>query len=92
MQDKTPEQIQMAVVWEASKYLEHGFTVIVDACNLHHDDRVRWETIAHVNNVELVWIDMDTPLDECIQRDSIRENPVGKAFIEGQFLTTSSGA
>jgi predicted kinase len=33
----------------------------------------------------LEMIDLDTPLEECIRRDALREKPVGEAVIRGMY-------
>ncbi len=37
------------------------------------------------NNVEIEYIDLFTPLEECIKRDSFRKNPVGEDVIKRTF-------
>lgn len=80
-----PEKITMALMAEAGSMLRMGYTVIVDACNLHHHDRLRWEAIAVSFDVELQWLAIDTPLDVCIERDKLRCRPVGARRITAQY-------
>lgn len=70
-------------------YRDKGQSVIFDGVNLHPLDKVRWEMAF---GEELKWISLDTPLDECIRRDSLRRYPVGEAAIrrQGQCTTTES--
>lgn len=80
-----PEDIlSKRLICAATKLLWLGKTVIVDSINLHDHDRIRWETLALVFNVEFVWRIMATDLDTCIKRDGLRSDPVGEWRIRQQ--------
>lgn len=78
--DLTKAMIQFAARW-----LNAGKSCIIDACNLHEHDRIRWETVALVCGASLDWRTVSTALDVCIERDSSRQDPVGAARIREQF-------
>lgn len=56
--------------------------VIVDACNMHPHDRIRWETVAAAYNAEFEWVKIEVPTEECIARDAQRDEPVGEFRIQ----------
>lgn len=70
------------------KALEEGKSVIVDDTNLSDTNfrRIRQLVdefnLKHNASVELELNEMDTPLEECIARDSRREKPVGQHVIK----------
>lgn len=73
--------------------LEHGRSIVIDDCNLGHDDVYRWRTLAPRG----MFVDViDTTdmrgryrvqVDECIRRDALRtEGRVGRGVIERMAL------
>jgi predicted kinase len=68
--------------------LEEGKNVIVDDTNLSDKNYnrvsqlVREYNIKFSENVVLEIKEMDTPIEVCIERDSLRENPVGAKVIK----------
>lgn len=78
--------IMAKLIKTASFWLKLGLPVIIDACNLHPHDRIRWETVAIAHDVEMEWVAITTPVDECVRRDSQRFEPVGEAAIRHQYL------
>jgi len=71
--------------------LREGYNVIVDDTNFHpkHEAQIKtlianasWHSESEINLEEKFF---DTPLHECIKRDSERENPVGKAVIMDMY-------
>jgi predicted kinase len=65
--------------------LETGHNVVVDDTNLNPKHIEVIQVIAFVHKVPVEIIDVDTPLDECIRRDSVRDNPVGEDVIRGMY-------
>lgn len=71
--------------------LEDGYSVVIDDTNLHRKDIADIYRAAHVYShvigvqrmvaVPVRVIDIETPLDVCIERDAQRENPVGAERI-----------
>lgn len=61
--------------------LEQDLSVIVDATNLNSEYNKRFAEYALKYNAELVYKKFDISLEEAIERDSKRENPVGKDVI-----------
>ena len=61
--------------------LEKGYSVIVDDTNLEdiHEKQIRLVANDFFANVEITFI--DTPIEECIRRDSLRAKPVGEIVI-----------
>jgi len=78
--DLTKAMIQLAARW-----LNAGKSCIIDACNLHEHDRIRWETVALVCGASLDWRTVGTDLDVCVERDAARQDPVGADRIREQF-------
>jgi predicted kinase len=66
--------------------LEDGSSVIVDAMNLSskHEDIYRAKAESYGCEFEIKSF-LDVPLEVCIQRDSKRENPIGKKLITKMY-------
>lgn len=70
------------------KTLEDGKNVIVDDTHLSEKNETYVKELVHEfnkqhnDNVTVELIEMDTPLDECIERDSKREKSVGAKVIK----------
>lgn len=62
-------------------YLHEGMNVVVDDTNLNpvHEERLR--QIARDEKAQFEIKDFHTPLEECIKRDSLREDSVGEKVI-----------
>lgn len=60
---------------------------IIDATNLHPDDRKRYIDIARKNDVPIVAVMLNTAEEELLRRDEERENPRGKRRIKQQYGT-----
>lgn len=75
--------------------LKDGKSVIVDDTNLHskHKNRM-WEIASKYNAVVQVKSFMDVTPQECVRRDALRPNPVGKtviySMVEGFFTNDIS--
>lgn len=65
----------------AKSLLMANIDVVVDAVNKHPDDAIRWTFMADSYSVNLGLIDMYVPIEECIRRDALRPNPVGRDAI-----------
>jgi len=63
------------------KFIEDGYSVVVDDTNFaqSHIDTIKEICAGELVECEVLFF--DTPLYECIERDSKRENPVGKKVI-----------
>jgi predicted kinase len=72
----------------AARLLDGGRSCIIDACNLHEHDRIRWETVALLCGAALDWRAVNTEPDVCIARDAVREDPVGGERIREQFASS----
>jgi len=77
-----------AMIQRAARMLNAGRDCIVDACNLHEHDRIRWETVALVCGAALDWRTVGTEMEVCIARDAAREDPVGDQRIRDQFAVS----
>jgi len=78
-----------ALIQRAARILNKGRSCIVDACNLHEHDRIRWETVAIVCGAALEWRTVTTEMEICIARDAARADPVGDERIREQFALAS---
>lgn len=65
--------------------LYQGYSVISDDTNLRESDISRLRHIAQQQNAVVVLHVMDTPLEECIERDSKRPAPVGEEVIRRMY-------
>jgi predicted kinase len=82
----SPEQIMFALCSAAYTFFRHGVRLVcIDACNMHEHDRVRWETVALVADADFVFDRMTTPLEQCLEWDARRGDPVGAERIRAQF-------
>lgn len=75
---------------QVSEWLRAGLSVVVDNTNLTARARGRWEGMAKRHGATYVQQDLDTPVEECVKRDRLREGKarVGQAVIDRMALTT----
>lgn len=66
-------------------WLDLGHNVVVDDTNFSDKHLKRFKGIAEKHNIEMEIKFIDTPLWECIERDSKREHPVGKKVILNMY-------
>lgn len=66
-----------------SRGLEH---VIVDDCNLNPSNEEMWRSVADECKAEFEVIEVDTPMEECIERDKERVKSVGVDVIRNMAL------
>lgn len=81
--------IQNAVITSA---MEEGYNIIVDNMNLNPKAITRVVSLVKVHNEEhcnyqIMMHQMETPLEECIQRDAKREKPIGEEVIRDIYNT-----
>lgn len=62
-----------------------GYDVIVDNMNLSDKNIQPFIEIID-KHAEIKYVDLKTPLDVCIERDSKRENPIGEDVIRNVYL------
>lgn len=67
--------------------LRGGFDVIVDDTNLASKNLNFWKALAGQHKYGLIEVFFDTPVDECIERDSKRTDSVGSAIISSMYNT-----
>jgi len=69
-------------------YLAEGFSVVIDNTNLNPRVREGWKQLALDNGAEVEMFEIDTPIQECIARDTLRggKERVGRAVIERMAL------
>ena len=60
--------------------------LLIDDCNLHQGTVESWRSLAQECDAKFEMIRIDTPLDECLRRDAIREKPVGRHVIIGMAM------
>lgn len=67
-------------------HIDSGYNVIVDDTNLSdsHLNRIR-SIFGAIANVRVDDSFMEVPLEVCLERDSKRENPVGRKVIESMY-------
>lgn len=65
--------------------LRYDWNVIVDDTNLNQLTIKELNEIALQNNAEIEFKRFDVPLDELLQRDANRENPVGEEVIRNFY-------
>lgn len=71
----------------AAMYLSKGVNVIIDDTNLNEGTVQSWKDLAKIQNAKIEYHDMfDVSVEECIDRDSQRENKVGKHVIQKMAL------
>lgn len=71
----------------AAMYLSKGVNVIIDDTNLNEGTVQSWKDLAKIHNAKIEYHDMfDVSVEECIDRDSQRENKVGKHVIQKMAL------
>ena len=74
--------IRKAELALATLYLDAGFCVVVDDCNLSPSAMSMWQEFARAQKVDLEIKDFtDVPLEVCIERDLKRANSVGEREI-----------
>ena len=82
-------RIKTALILEA---METGYDIIVDNMNLSpievewYEDIIQDFKCRRVNNTyTLEFKDFKTPLEECLKRDSLRDNPIGEKVIRDTY-------
>lgn len=67
------------------EFLNLGFSIIIDDTNFSKIHSDFWSDVAHRRSIEFVKKYFDTPVDECIRRDSLREKSVGIDVILSMY-------
>lgn len=89
-----PTREHMLRVMENSFLLEamnKGYDIIIDNMNLNPKTIAKYEGIikswndVQENKYEMEKVLFDTPVDECIRRDSLRNNPIGEVIIKNTW-------
>ena len=65
----------------ADFFLENNINVLIDDTNLNDKVVQSWKELARIHDAKIEYVNMDTSIEECIERDSKREKKVGKAVI-----------
>lgn len=65
--------------------LNEGYDVVIDNMNLSEKSTSQFKEIAKKFNCQIEFVDFNTPLEVCIERDSKRENPIGEAVIRSTY-------
>ena len=80
------EEKVIAVELDVAKTLvKSGNSLIVDDTNFSKNSIEMWEKFADEHDLELSYEFIDTPVNVCIARDSVREESVGKDVILGMY-------
>ncbi len=67
-------------------FLERGRNVIIDDTNLNEKTLQSWVDLAKETGSRIEYQRMDTSMEVCIERDSVREKRVGDSVIVGMAL------
>lgn len=70
----------------ATEAINAGKSVIIDNTNLNEKVRDAWANLAKSLGATVSQVEMDTPIEECIRRDALREVRVGRGVIERMAL------
>lgn len=65
--------------------IEKGFDVVIDDTNLNPIHQEQLNFLAEAMGAGFNIINVNTSLDECIERDANREKPVGESVIRGMY-------
>ena len=65
--------------------LDKGFDVVIDNMNLSERSKSPFMQVIDESKVTIEYVDFKTPLEECIERDSKRENPIGEKIIRSTY-------
>lgn len=65
----------------ADVLFKHKMSVVVDDTNLPAKNKTMWSQFTRERGQQFESLRMNTTLEECLQRDALRENPVGQAII-----------
>ena len=65
----------------AQNIVDFGKNLIVDDCNVSKKNVSLWWNFAYENDLEFKVERFYVPLNECIERDSSREKPIGTESI-----------
>lgn len=76
------EIISKAERAQAAALLDGGYDVFVDAMNLRAQWTRGWANFAALHGADIEVIDLDTPVDECIRRDTERAAAGGRSVGE----------
>jgi predicted kinase len=66
-------------------FLDAGYDVIVDDTNFHPPYEERFRKFAEHFNIDFIVKYFEADVDECIRRDSQRDNPVGEKAIRDMY-------
>ena len=76
------KQYQDAALAVGRVFLANGINVVVDDTNLKQFHEDLWRKVAYEFKAKLeIESFLDVPVEECVRRDSLRANPVGKGVI-----------
>jgi predicted kinase len=70
----------------ANHFLASGVNVIIDDTNLNEGTVQSWKDLAKLHDAKIEYVRMETPVEECVVRDSAREKKVGRSVIEQMAL------
>jgi len=85
--DASEEFIRNRMYSNAHEYFQNGVSFIVDNTNLNPKTVARWRNLAaHYNYDFEIKQFLDVTLSDCIRRDSMRPNPVGKSVIWKMYI------
>lgn len=77
------KKAQLAVV---KAMLDAGKVVLIDDTTIQQSRIDFWKNFIRENQLKADWIMLDTDLATCIQRDALREHPIGREVITAMAL------
>jgi predicted kinase len=85
---KQEREVKTKAMEMAREALIAGRSIIVDNMNLSENARMRWVHLAKDAGITPAFIEIDTPVRECVSRDRMRvgKGRVGRAVVERQAL------
>lgn len=82
---KREHYIQKAELNCVIEALKGGFSVINDSTNLNAETILQWQDIAKIYDIDIEFKEIRISYKEALQRDSLREYPVGELVIRHYF-------
>lgn len=70
----------------ATYFLYQNINVVIDDTNLNEGTLQSWKDLAKSGNHKFQVVEIETPLSECLARDTVREKAVGHHVIIGMAL------
>jgi len=83
------EKTRIAARALAKTFLNKKMNVLIDDTNLNQHTLESWKQAGKEWSAKVEIIKIDTPIEECIRRDELREKKVGKSVIIGMAMANN---